>query len=441
MLRLFALMLCIVGLTGCQHAPPVNFSVANVGPSKTKLDADVKSITVTIANAGEAVGDLSPLTGATTTLWQSSLQDALTRMAIFRDESPRKVSLVVKILQFDVPSRAVTFTTGTTARYQLLDRSNGSVIYTRDISSNSAVSMDYAMLGATRAIESINRSVQDNITQFLQTLETVDLDHPMAPPSLPPRTSESPTAHMSARGVAMLPNEPVANGVRSDRKAPSRFDDPIGAEYRDMMLIGSVQVPLPEGVWVLAGNGGPSSEYALSLVRIEGGKLAGIIRVWTAARPVSNGYTAFGTCNRTDILFATVQSNVERGDQDCWAINHYDMQHARATSTQQHMLDSYSFLDSRNIGVPDNMIVGIHRIATRTNFITIWYHINPELAGFAAPTKPIWDQSDWHRGRLALDPKRVAYIEAFKQQQAQYQDLLRRGFSHDLVSSAASEVR
>jgi hypothetical protein len=243
---------------------------------------------------------------------------------------------------------------------------------------------------------------------------------------------------MSPRGVAPLPNQPAAGAA----SAPGAgFAGPIGTEYHDALTVGSVRLPLPEGVWVLAGKGGPSSEYALSLVRIENGRLAGILRVWTAARPVSNGYTSFATCNRKDTVFAAVQSNVDRGDQDCWVINHYDMQHARSTSTQQNMLDSYAFLDNRGIVVPGNMIVGIHRIATPTNFITIWYHVNPELAGFAAPASSVWDQSDWHRDRLALDPKRVSYIEAFKQQQAQYHDLLRRGFAQNLVSSATPDVR
>jgi len=36
-------------------------------------------------------------------------------------------------------------------------------------------------MGITRARESINRSVQNNIAQFLQGLQTVDLNKPMFP--------------------------------------------------------------------------------------------------------------------------------------------------------------------------------------------------------------------------------------------------------------------
>ena len=189
---------------------------------------------------------------------------------------------------------------------------------------------------------------------------------------------------MSSRGVAMLPNAPASGATRADRPAIGGFDAAIGTEYHDTLEIGSVQLPLLDGTWQLAGKGGAgASEYAASLVRIENGKLSGIIRVWTGARPVSNGYTPFGLCDRKDVLFTSVVSNIDRGNQDCWGVNHADMQEARGASTQQHMLDAYAFLDNRGVTVPGNMIVGFHRIATLTNFIVIRYEVNPELSGFA----------------------------------------------------------
>jgi hypothetical protein len=217
------------------------------------------------------------------------------------------------------------------------------------------------------------------------------------------------------------------------------FGAAVGTEYRDTMPIGSIQLPLLDGTWILAGKGGPgSAEDAVSLVRIENGKLWGIIRVWTNTRPVSKGYAAFGPCNRTNVVFTSVISNVDHGNQDCWVLNHYDMVHARETSTQRHQLDSYAFLDQRGIAVPLTMIVGDHRIATQNRVVTVWYQVNPELAGFPAPPSAEWQDSAWHRDRLAQDPARVAYIEAFKQQHVRYQALLRQGFQGALVSMAGT---
>jgi hypothetical protein len=83
------------------------------------------------------------------------------------------------------------------------------------------------------------------------------------------------------------------------------------------------------------------------------------------------------------------------------------------------------------------MLVGIHRIATPNRFILVWCQVNPELAGFPPPTSSVWRDSNWHRDRIAEDPKRVAYVEAFKQQHTAYQEMLRQGFQHALIGVAA----
>lgn len=102
-------------------------------------------------------------------------------MAIFSDGSDRKVSLSVKVLELDVPAFGASMTTKTMARYELIDRETGAIIYTQDISAEGHVPASYAFVGVIRARESINRSVQNNITQFLQALETVDVSRPMFP--------------------------------------------------------------------------------------------------------------------------------------------------------------------------------------------------------------------------------------------------------------------
>ena len=182
-------------LVGCSTTPPANFSVPNVGLSKKKIDAEMKSLTVTVARPDEKTGDLDlnmvsmDFNGqgasagdlATPQLWQASLTDALNRMAIFNDDSAKKVNLSVKILKLDVPLIGASFTTETTARYEIMDRKNGDLIFSQEISSSGTTPMDYAFMGIARMRESINRAVQNNITQFLQALETVDVNKPMFP--------------------------------------------------------------------------------------------------------------------------------------------------------------------------------------------------------------------------------------------------------------------
>ncbi|MBA7934099.1 UDP-N-acetylglucosamine acyltransferase [Klebsiella sp. RHBSTW-00215] len=84
-------------------------------------------------------------------------------------------------LALDVPSFGMSMTTKAVARYEIINRSNGDIIYTQDIESTGTVPASYAFVGVVRARESINRAVQNNITQFLQALESIDLTRPMFP--------------------------------------------------------------------------------------------------------------------------------------------------------------------------------------------------------------------------------------------------------------------
>jgi len=167
---------------GCVSLPPVNFSAPNIGVSSTKLDAELKSLTVSVSRPDEATGEIDPGIAVHTGLWKTALEEAFNRMAIFKDDSPRKVSLAVKILKFETPTLTVGRTTHASARYEIIDRSDGSIIFTTDISTSASAAPTPGVIyfaGVDGVHESINRSVQNNIIQFLQVLETVDMDKPM----------------------------------------------------------------------------------------------------------------------------------------------------------------------------------------------------------------------------------------------------------------------
>ena len=174
---------------GCVSLPPVNFSAPNIGVSSTKLDAELKSLTISLARPDEAIGKIEvPLVwchgnfcpiSLYVGVWKTALEEAFNRMAIFKDDSPKKVALAVKILKFQTISAFPA--AHTSARYEIIDRSDGSIIFTTDISTTGDVPFDYAFAARVRLLESINRSVQNNIIQFLPVLETVDMDKPMFP--------------------------------------------------------------------------------------------------------------------------------------------------------------------------------------------------------------------------------------------------------------------
>lgn len=169
-------------LSGCGSIPPLNFSVPSVGLSQRKIDAELKSLTVTIARPDEKTGNLpAGMEQMVPQLWQTALIEATNKMAIFQDDASKKVNLAVKIRRLDIPQGGFSFTTETTAIYEIMDRKSGDVIFTQDITSSGTAPFEYSALGEARKRESINRAVQNNITQFLQALETVDVKKPMFP--------------------------------------------------------------------------------------------------------------------------------------------------------------------------------------------------------------------------------------------------------------------
>lgn len=180
MIKLFAILFAIA-LTGCAAPPPLNFSVPDVGVSRSKIDAEVKAITVTLARPDEAKGSMPMGIEGISSFWKESLQESIDRMAIFKDGAANKLSIQVKILAFEIPSFGASMTSKSIARYELIDRATGAIVYTQDIAAEGVVPATHAFAGVTRARESINRAAQNNIKLFLQALETVDMTKPMFP--------------------------------------------------------------------------------------------------------------------------------------------------------------------------------------------------------------------------------------------------------------------
>lgn len=166
-----AALASVLMLSACSVAP-LNFTPANVAASSKRHNAALVSTNVTVASKDEATGKLNTA-GAeadVASLWKSTLDDALVRMAMFRDDSPNKLSLIFKILELDL--KGLGSETVTTARYELVDRNTGQTIFSTDVNTNGHAS-DY--VGVNRSRKSANRSVQANIEEFLRKIEAANL--------------------------------------------------------------------------------------------------------------------------------------------------------------------------------------------------------------------------------------------------------------------------
>ena len=124
-----------------------------------------------------AATEPSPLPRTLTPLlpiWQAALQDALARQGIFRPGASRRVTLVVKVLEFSLSGNILSVF----ARYQLFDVPARDAVFSADIMSNAGLSSlatgvtsldDPAV--ATQNRTRVIRAIQDNITQFSTSSE------------------------------------------------------------------------------------------------------------------------------------------------------------------------------------------------------------------------------------------------------------------------------
>ena len=166
---LFFALLC-----SCSPVPETEFALASVTTARARIDAGLAAVTVEPASRDRAVYPLPRSLTPLLPLWQAALQDAVTRQGIFRPEASRRLSLVVKVLEFSLSGNILSVF----ARYQLFDVPAGNPVFSADIMSNAGLSglatgvtsLDDPT-AATQNRTQVIRAIQDNITQFLDRLE------------------------------------------------------------------------------------------------------------------------------------------------------------------------------------------------------------------------------------------------------------------------------
>jgi len=166
---LFFALLC-----SCSPIPKTELALASVTPATARIDAGLATVTVEPASRDRTVYPLPRSLTPLLPLWQAALQDAVTRQGISRPEASRRLSLVVKVLEFSLSGNILSVF----ARYQLFDVPAGDPVFSADVMSNvglSSLATGVTSLddptAATQNRTQVIRAIQDNITQFLDQLE------------------------------------------------------------------------------------------------------------------------------------------------------------------------------------------------------------------------------------------------------------------------------
>ena len=113
----------LVVFCSCLCLSVTGLPLAGAGPfSAAPIDAALTKITVEPASRDRAVYPLPRTLTPLLPIWQAALQDALARQGIFRPGAPRRVTLVVKVLEFSLSGNILSVF----ARYQLFGVPPGS---------------------------------------------------------------------------------------------------------------------------------------------------------------------------------------------------------------------------------------------------------------------------------------------------------------------------
>lgn len=156
----------------CAKRPPAGFTIGEIKMAENRKDAELRSLTVGyLPQAKRTVVDVN---FRVPPLWKEALLDALNRSAIFKDNSKNKVSLSVRIINFDTPEFGFAMTTIVSAYYEIIDRVSGKQLFYEKVETKGVVPANYAFEGEVRSAVSRNRAVRNNIAKFISMLGKTD---------------------------------------------------------------------------------------------------------------------------------------------------------------------------------------------------------------------------------------------------------------------------
>lgn len=188
-----------------------------------------------------------------------------------------------------------------------------------------------------------------------------------------------------------------------------------GAAYQSAIDVGNVQVPLPDGKWLVAGsavslNNNRTPIEKLFLVNEDNGVMRGAVIIDTNRVPESYGWAYYKQCERKDVHFAKKLANYDGGEQDCYLVNHLSAYFTDQTLKDPRYAQTQDYLIKHGLKNPTHVVSADFRVADRMNFVSARYYFNPEADGLP-PAPGDWSATEWHKDRIQAFPDRKAYVE------------------------------
>lgn len=207
-----------------------------------------------------------------------------------------------------------------------------------------------------------------------------------------------------------------------------------GMVFEDTFRIGNHELPLPERKWTYVGSQFHISDRnrpfgIVSLIKSDGKVLTDALLVMSALdQGGTAGYWSSSFCERRDLLYKEVRTNVEGKKQDCWGINYFVT--ARTQKTGSAARKTLEYIKKHRLEMPSFAVYSQHRLTEYGNFVEYQHATNPEYYSNVEPVPASsWLSSEWHVDRYYRDPQKVQYVDRVKRQAQKLHEKLKLGFA------------
>lgn len=203
--------------------------------------------------------------------------------------------------------------------------------------------------------------------------------------------------------------------------------------YENSIQVGTKNVPLPEGKWIVIGRGISDDFFIVYLLNEHENRLFSYIKI-TVDSPyleAKYGYSASKDLNRNNMHHVVSNSNSVGEAQDGWYINNAIV-HFTPKNKSSAVGAAADYIKSHNYTISNNMIKVAHRFTgklSKGRFLQVEYNYNPEAHGFPKSNSENWNTSEWNAVRTNNDPRKVAFIDKLKSEHEQWHEKVKNGFN------------
>ncbi len=217
--------------------------------------------------------------------------------------------------------------------------------------------------------------------------------------------------HLAVRFLAAL--MVVVAGLASAAHAQGL---PLGAKYRDHVVVAEHSVPLLDGEWTVVAVGSKKSAKGNDLERVylaqmAGNRLARWVSISANEEWIPGGWSRDKEiCDRKDVHAGYSDTMHSPKDTQCWVLNHVGQTLGKNPS--QASIDFYRWSDA--LGRPNTALALVYFFAKRGDFLRVEYSFNPVVAGFRDTGGAGWRGNPWHVDVASKDEKKLAYLRELK---------------------------